>query len=83
VSLLAPTSFEAEQYRELRHTIEQLRRSTELSVIAVSSPVASDGKTTTAINLAGAPSVPDGISATDRAPLSRLPESPNARYPVS
>jgi protein-tyrosine kinase len=54
VSLLAPTSFEAEQYRELRHTIEQLRRSTELSVIAVSSPVASDGKTTTAINLAGA-----------------------------
>ena len=54
VSLLAPTSFEAEQYRELRHTIEQLRRSTELSVIAVSSPVAADGKTTTAINLAGA-----------------------------
>ncbi len=54
VSLLAPTSFEAEQYRELRHTIEQLRRSTELSVIAVSSPVPADGKTTTAINLAGA-----------------------------
>ena len=54
VSLLAPTSFEAEQYRELRHMIEQLRRSTELSVIAVSSPVAADGKTTTAINLAGA-----------------------------
>jgi capsular exopolysaccharide synthesis family protein len=54
VSLLAPTSFEAEQYRELRHAIEQLRRSTELSVIAVSSPIAADGKTTTAINLAGA-----------------------------
>ena len=54
VSLVAPTSFEAEQYRELRHTIEQHRRSAELSVIAVSSPVASDGKTTTAINLAGA-----------------------------
>jgi len=54
VSLLAPTSFEAEQYRALRHTIEQLRRSAELSVIAVSSPVAADGKTTTAINLAGA-----------------------------
>jgi capsular exopolysaccharide synthesis family protein len=54
VSLLAPTSFEAEQYRELRHALEQLRRSTELSVIAVSSPVAADGKTTTAINLAGA-----------------------------
>jgi capsular exopolysaccharide synthesis family protein len=54
VSLLAPTSFEAEQYRALRHMIEQLRRSSELSVIAVSSPVAADGKTTTAINLAGA-----------------------------
>ena len=54
VSLLAPTSFEAEQYRALRHMIEQLRRSAELSVIAVSSPVAADGKTTTAINLAGA-----------------------------
>jgi len=53
VSLLTPTSFEAEQYRELRHAIEQLRRSAELSVIAVSSPVAADGKTTTAINLAG------------------------------
>ena len=53
VSLLAPTSFEAEQYRALRHMIEQLRRSTELSVIAVSSPIAADGKTTTAINLAG------------------------------
>jgi capsular exopolysaccharide synthesis family protein len=54
VSLLAPTSFEAEQYRALRHMIEQLRQSAELSVIAISSPVAADGKTTTAINLAGA-----------------------------
>jgi protein-tyrosine kinase len=54
VSLVAPTSFEAEQYRELRHAIEQLRRSAELSVIAVSSPLVADGKTTTAINLAGA-----------------------------
>src|SRR5207244_4842476 len=53
VSLLAPSSFEADQYRALRHTIEQFRRSAELSVIAVSSPDASDGKTTTAINLAG------------------------------
>jgi capsular exopolysaccharide synthesis family protein len=53
VSLLEPTSFPAEQYRALRHMIEQLRRSAELSVIAVSSPDASDGKSTTAINLAG------------------------------
>jgi len=54
VSLLAPTSFEAEQYRTLRHLIEQLHKSAALSVIAVSSPTAADGKTTTAINLAGA-----------------------------
>jgi capsular exopolysaccharide synthesis family protein len=54
VSLLAPTSFEAEQYRALRYMIEQLHKSAALSVIAVSSPDAADGKTTTAINLAGA-----------------------------
>jgi capsular exopolysaccharide synthesis family protein len=54
VSLIAPTSFEAEQYRALRHMIEQLRRSAALSVIAISSPDAGDGKTTTTINLAGA-----------------------------
>ena len=54
VSLLAPTSLEAEQYRELRHLVEQLHKSTDLSVVAVSSPCAADGKTTTSINLAGA-----------------------------
>jgi capsular exopolysaccharide synthesis family protein len=54
VSLLAPTSFEAEQYRALRHLIEQRHKSTALSVVAVSSPSAADGKTITAINLAGA-----------------------------
>ena len=54
VSLLEPTSFEAEQYRALRHLIEQLHKSTALSVVAVSSPTVADGKTTTSINLAGA-----------------------------
>jgi len=54
VSLLLPTSFEAEQYRALRHLVEQLHKSTGLSVVAVSSPSGADGKTTTAINLAGA-----------------------------
>jgi protein-tyrosine kinase len=54
VSLLAPTSFEAEQYRALRHLIEQLHKSTDLSIIAVSSPSAADGKTITALNLGGA-----------------------------
>jgi capsular exopolysaccharide synthesis family protein len=54
VSLLEPTSFAAEQYRVLRHLIEQLHKSTDLSVVAVSSAGVADGKTTTAINLAGA-----------------------------
>jgi capsular exopolysaccharide synthesis family protein len=54
VSLLTPTSFGSEQYRALRHRIEELHRSTNLSVVAVSSPSAGDGKTITAINLAGA-----------------------------
>jgi capsular exopolysaccharide synthesis family protein len=54
VSLLHPTAFEAEQYRALRHVVEKAHRATELSVVAVSSPTIGDGKTTTAINLAGA-----------------------------
>lgn len=54
VSLLRPASAEAEQYRVLRHLVEQLRASAELAVLAVSSPAAGDGKTVTAINLAGA-----------------------------
>ena len=53
VSLLTPTSFAAEQYRALRHLIEQRQGSAALSVIAVSSASVADGKTTTAINLAG------------------------------
>lgn len=54
VSLLTPASFEAEQYRALRHLVEQLHKTAELSVVAVSSPSPGDGKTTTAANLAGA-----------------------------
>jgi capsular exopolysaccharide synthesis family protein len=54
VSLLRPTSFEAEQYRALRLMIEQKHAAVGLSVLAVSSPGSADGKTTTAINLAGA-----------------------------
>jgi len=53
VSLLTPTSFEAEQYRALRHIVEQLHKDAELCTVAVTSPAARDGKTTTAINLAG------------------------------
>jgi capsular exopolysaccharide synthesis family protein len=54
VSLVTPNTFEAEQYRTLRHMIEQLHTSAGVSIIACTSPAGGDGKTTTAINLAGA-----------------------------
>ena len=54
VSLLNPISLAAEQYRTLRHIVEQAHRADKLSVLAVSAPAIGDGKTTTAINLAGA-----------------------------
>ena len=54
VSLVTPATFEAEQYRALRHMIEELHAASGLSVVAISSPAIGDGKTTTAINLAGA-----------------------------
>ena len=54
VSLVTPATFEAEQYRALRHMIEELHAQSGLAVVAVSSPSVGDGKTTTAINLAGA-----------------------------
>jgi protein-tyrosine kinase len=54
VSLLDPTSPDAEQYRALRHVVEQSHGSGGPSVLGVSSPTVGDGKTTTAINLAGA-----------------------------
>lgn len=54
VGLLAPTSYAAEQYRELCHQVEALQRTAGLRVIAVSSPGVGDGKTLTAINFAGA-----------------------------
>ena len=53
VSLLAPTSLEAEQYRSLRTLLEVERREKGPLIIAVSSPGVGDGKTTTAVNLAG------------------------------
>lgn len=54
VSLTNPGSFAAEQYQNLRMKIERLRQTRDLRVIAVTSPGASDGKTVTSINLAGA-----------------------------
>jgi capsular exopolysaccharide synthesis family protein len=54
VSVLEPTSVAAEQYRGIRLAVENHRREHGTRVIAVASPARSDGKTTTAINLAGA-----------------------------
>src|SRR5204862_7881641 len=54
VTLTSPGSFAAEQYQGLRLTIERLRRGRTLQVVAVTSPAAGEGKTLTAINLAGA-----------------------------
>jgi protein-tyrosine kinase len=54
VSLVTPAGFEAEQYRALRYMIEQRHRADNVSVIEVTSAATGDGKTITAINLAGA-----------------------------
>jgi capsular exopolysaccharide synthesis family protein len=53
VSFRAPDSYEAEQYRALRHLVERLRRDEGLQMFAVTSPAASEGKTVTTLNLAG------------------------------
>jgi capsular exopolysaccharide synthesis family protein len=54
VSLTQPSSFAAEQYQGLRLTVERLGRSNGAKTLAVTSPAAGEGKTVTAINLAGA-----------------------------
>jgi capsular exopolysaccharide synthesis family protein len=54
VSLITPDTFEADQYRVLRHAVEQRRRLASLAIVGVTSAGAGDGKTTTSINLAGA-----------------------------
>jgi protein-tyrosine kinase len=54
VSLLEPTSFAAEQYRAVRLAVETLHHERGTRVVAVSSPGRGDGRTITALNLAGA-----------------------------
>src|SRR5438132_1300781 len=51
-SLLDPSSWEADRYRILRQLVE--RKHATKRLIALTSALAGDGKTTTAINLAGA-----------------------------
>jgi Mrp family chromosome partitioning ATPase len=53
VTLLTPIAFEAESYRILGYLLTQMRKDVGLHVVAISSPSGGDGKTTTAINLAG------------------------------
>jgi capsular exopolysaccharide synthesis family protein len=53
VPLLTPDAFEAEPYRVLAHLISQMHTEAGLHVLALSSPSSGDGKTSTAINLAG------------------------------
>ena len=77
VSLLDPASFEAEQYQTLRHMVEEAHRADQLSILAVSAPSVGDGKTTTAINLAGALAQTPGtrvllVDADLRRPAVRL-----------
>lgn len=52
VSLRSPNSFEADQYRVLRHFLVGTEEADRRRVIAVSSPAAGEGKSTTAVNLA-------------------------------
>ena len=54
VSFTSPGSFAAEQYQGLRLTIDRLTKMHGSQVVAVTSPAAGEGKTLTAINLAGA-----------------------------
>lgn len=54
VSVLEPTSLAAEQYRSVRLALENFRRERGTRLVAVSSPGRGDGRTMTAINVAGA-----------------------------
>lgn len=54
VSFIAPGSFAAEQYQGLRLAVERMSRSRDVRTIAITSPAAGDGKTVTALTLAGA-----------------------------
>ena len=53
VCFLSPDSFEADQYRMLRYAVERACPSENGRVIAITSAITGEGKTLTAINLAG------------------------------
>ena len=54
VSFTSPGSFAAEQYQGLRLTIERMTKAQGSQVLGITSPAAGEGKTLTAVNLAGA-----------------------------
>jgi capsular exopolysaccharide synthesis family protein len=54
VSLTQPACLEAEQYQTLRLNLQRLGALRPVKMIAITSPTSGDGKTLTAINLAGA-----------------------------
>jgi Mrp family chromosome partitioning ATPase len=54
VCLVNPRAATAERYYSLRHAVEKLRPPTHGLVVAITSPGKGDGKTLTALNLAGA-----------------------------
>jgi capsular exopolysaccharide synthesis family protein len=89
VGLTTPRSFEADQYRILKHSIERQSEG-ELRSIAITSPGMGEGKTITSINLAAAyAQTPDTktllVDADMRRPaiLSRLGLDPQAHAGLS
>lgn len=66
VSLTAPASLEAEQYQNLRLKLQRLKAARDIRMIALTSPTSGDGKTLSAINVAGA--LARGTSARAVAP---------------
>ncbi len=53
ISMLKPNSLEAERYRRLRQSVEDFGQTGVCKVVAVTSPLAGDGKSLTSVNLAG------------------------------
>ncbi len=53
IALLNPNSLDAERYRRLRQSVEEFRNADNGTVIAITSPLAGDGKSLTSLNLAG------------------------------
>jgi capsular exopolysaccharide synthesis family protein len=60
IAMLQPDSFVAEQFRALRGRIDALAAQRPLRTLVVSSPLAGEGKTTAAINLAAVTSMSVG-----------------------